>query len=357
MNPSRTHSKPNYGLSIQAYLLLVIASVAIPMLILVAIIAWDYSATARRTIEASRFDAVNDLVNLLDREIQTTAEFLNGLAVYPRIQTGELEIIPKLATVASEHGVEVIGLFDHDGHLLFNSAAATMPDFPSAESVGVSKVIDGRKTFVSDLLARDASRAGLIYVSVPCVIEGNVAFVLVGGFSPSRLQELFSQAGLQENWVGGVVDRTGVLIARSLNAPTYVGRYAKEGVVAAARGSQPTGLFENTSREGILMENAFHRSKSGWMAFVAVPAAVLQAALWRTTLTMTMIGLALTAIGLAISVLIARRISREIHQLGYASVAIAAGDNVKLPTSTIAELQKMSRSLEMTSARKNQATI
>ena len=354
---SLDHTKPHHGLSIKTHLLLLIAGVAIPMLLLVAILAWDYSSVARRTIEASRRDAVDDLVNLLDREIQTTAEFLNGLAVYPRIQTGDPDIVPKLASVAIEHGIQVMGLFDLEGHLVFNSAATNSPTFPSAEQVGVPEVAGGQKIFVSDLVSDTAAKTGFLYISVPCLLDGKVAFVLVGGISPSRLQGLFAQAGLHENWVGAIVDRQGILIARSLKFETYVGRHAKAGVVAAARGTERSGLFENTSQEGILMENAFHRAKNGWMAFVAVPESVLHAPLWRTALTMTIIGLVLTVVGLTVGALIARRISREIHQLGYASVAFAAGDKVRLPTSTIAELQDMSRSLEMTSARKNQGAL
>jgi HAMP domain-containing protein len=166
------------------------------------------------------------------------------------------------------------------------------------------------------------------------------------------LQGLFVQAGLQEGWVGGIVDRKGILVARSLRSETFVGRPAKPSVVAVAQGHDPMGLFENTSHEGVLMENAFRRSNSGWTAYVAVPATVLHAPFWRTALMIMLIGLALTLAGLAIGIMIARRIAREIHQIGYASVAVAAGDKIHLPTSTIAELQDVSRSLELTSAHK-----
>jgi hypothetical protein len=58
-----------------------------------------------------RLVAVDDLSNLLEREIQTTASFLNGLAVYPRIQDGGAGVTPKLATVARETGIQMMGLY------------------------------------------------------------------------------------------------------------------------------------------------------------------------------------------------------------------------------------------------------
>ena len=66
--------------TIRSYLLLLIAAVIVPMMVLVAILAWDYGTAGRRTIEAERLDTVNNVKHLMDREIQSAAGFLNGLA-------------------------------------------------------------------------------------------------------------------------------------------------------------------------------------------------------------------------------------------------------------------------------------
>ena len=66
--------------TIRSYLLLMIAAIILPMMTLVAILAWDYGAAGRRTIEAERLDVVNNLMHLMDRDIQANEGFLAGVA-------------------------------------------------------------------------------------------------------------------------------------------------------------------------------------------------------------------------------------------------------------------------------------
>lgn len=83
------------------------------------------------------------------------------------------------------------------------------------KSVGVSQIFGGLKVFFSSLLAIEGAKPSFVYVSAPCMVNSEVAFVLVGGFSPSRFQALFAEAGVRKGWLAGIVDRTGTLIARS----------------------------------------------------------------------------------------------------------------------------------------------
>ena len=347
-------TKPPFGLSIQSYLLILIAAIVVPLLALAAVLAWDYAAAARRTIEASAIDAVDDLSNLIEREIQTTAGFLNGLAVYPRIQAADPEIVPKLADVARQNGIEVLGLYDRNGHLVFNSRVPDLMTFPSPKSVGVSEIVGGHKVFVSGLLASEGAKPGFVYVSVPCMVNGKVAFVLVGGFSPLRFQAMFAEAGLRKGWLAGIVDRTGTLIARSEKADTYVGGHARPETIEAARGLPRSGHFDSVSREGVAVQSSFRRLPgTGLTTIVALPTAVIDAPLWHTAVIMSAVGLLVAILCLVLGVVVASRVARAVHQFGYASVAFAAGDKVSLPTSTVTELQDMSRSLEVTAERRD----
>ncbi|MBS0546154.1 MAG: hypothetical protein JSR24_00300 [Proteobacteria bacterium] len=347
-------TKPPFGLSIQSYLLMLIAAIVVPLFALGAILAWDYAAAARRTIEANAVDAVDDLSDLIEREIQTTAGFLNGLAVYPRIQAVDADIVPKLADVARENGIDVMGLYDQGGHLVFNSRAADLIAFPSAKSVGVSEIVGGQKVFISGLLASEDAKLGFVYVSVPCMVNGTVAFVLVGGFSPSRFQALFADAGLRKGWLAGIVDRTGTVIARSEEAGKYVGRHASPETIEAARGVPRSGHFDSVSRQGVAVQSSFRRLPgTGLTAVVALPTAVIDAPLWHTAMIVAAVGLLVAILCLVLGVVVAGRVARAVHQFGYASVAFAAGDKVALPTSSVTELQDVSRSLEVTAGRRD----
>lgn len=75
----RRHGPPR-AFSIRSYLQVLIAAILLPMLVLVAYLAWHYGTASRRTIEAERLDVVSNLRHLIDREIQATSGFLSGIA-------------------------------------------------------------------------------------------------------------------------------------------------------------------------------------------------------------------------------------------------------------------------------------
>jgi hypothetical protein len=189
-------------------------------------------------------------------------------------------------------------------------------------------------------------------VSVPVMVDGQVAFVLSAGLMPQRLQALFAEAGLRDGWAAAIVDRKGVILARSLRPELYVGGPAQNVMVDVARGGQASGLFDVVSRDGVDVKNSFQRSAlSGWTAAVAVPAAVVNAPLYESALTMAAVGLGLTLLSLVLGSLVAGRISRAVQQLGAASAAFASGHAVPLPTSMLTELQDVAKAMEVSARR------
>jgi hypothetical protein len=339
--------------TIRSYLLLMIAAIIVPMMVLVALLAWSYGAAGRRTIEAERLDAATNLMHLMDREIQATSGFLTGVAT----SLARLPAVPSVADnvviTAMASGFAGLVIHDRTGRRVFSAPMAADLGFATAPGLGVDEVVAARKPFVSDFLAGgEAFRPGLFFVSVPVVIDGQVAFVLSGGLPAQRLQPLLAEAGLQEGWLAGIVDRHGIMLARRLRPELYVGGPAQKPMVEIARRAEMEGLFDVVSRDGVDVKNSFRRSAiSGWTAAVAVPAAVVNAPLHRTALIMAAIGMALTLLSLVLGSLVASRISRAVQQLGVASAAFASGHAVPLPTSMLTELQDVAKAMQVSAER------
>jgi hypothetical protein len=334
--------------TIRSYLLLMIAAIILPMMALVAILAWDFGAAGRRTIEAERLDVANNLMHLMNREIQANEGFLAGVAASlagPRM--------PEAVVIsATANGFSTLVVHDRAGRQVFAAPAVT--DITASVGVlGIDEVIASRRTVVSGFVAGGGSlKPGLFFVSVPVLVDGKVAYVLSGGMMLQRLQTLFAEAGLHEGWTAGIVDRQGIILARTLRPELYVGGYAQKTMVDVARGKQTTGLFDIVSRDGVDVKNSFRRAAvSGWTATVAVPASVVNAPLHRTALSMAAIGLALTLLSLFLGSLVAGRISRAVQQLGMASAAFASGHAVPLPTSMLTELQDVAQAMEASAER------
>jgi len=339
--------------TIRSYLLLMIAAIIIPMMALVAILAWDYGAAGRRTIEAERLDVATNLMHLMDREIQATTGFLNGVATSIALQSSIPRIADSVMSAAMSSGFRMLAIHDPAGRMVFAVPAMPGAALATSQGLGVPEVVASRKPFVSDFLAGDGEfKPGLFFVSVPVLVDGQVAFVLSGGLMPQRLQPLLAEAGLREDWQAGIVDRKGVMLARSQRPDLYVGGLAQTPMVEIARSTRSAGLFDVVSRDGVEVKNSFQRSPiSGWTAAVAVPAAVVNAPLYRTALSMAAVGLALTLLSLVLGWMVANRISRAVQQLGAAAAAFASGHAVPLPTSMLTELQDVKQAMEVSAAR------
>jgi HAMP domain-containing protein len=334
---------PQSALSIRGYMMLLIAAIMLPMLTLVAIIAWDYGKAAQRTIEAQRLDVANNIKIMIDREIDQTAGFLDGLSSAPGLRNNRSEVVERVTKMARERGFKSLAVYDLSGAQTLASAEVG-PTVP-AESVGLAEIKAGRKVFVSNLISNTGEKPGLYFVSVPMLADGQMVGMLTGGLPVGRLQRLFEEAGLtvRQGWSAGITDREGILLARSKNPETFVGVPAQQPMYDFARGT--------IDRDGINVKNAYERSlTSGWSTSVAVPTVIVDAPLWHTALTMTVIGVVLTLVSLLLAFLVASHLSRAIQRLGIAAVAIASGDVVRMPSSNIAELQDVSRSIEVTGA-------
>ena len=221
----------------------------------------------------------------------------------------------------------------------------------SGADAGVPEVIGGRALYLSDLKEVAAAKPGLFFISVPVLVDGRVAYVLSGGVSPKRLQALFAEAGLRSGWGGGIVDRSGILVARSRDANLYVGQPAQPPMAAAAKGEAPSGLFDVIDRDGIDVRNSFYRSPlSGWTAGVAVPATVVNAPMWHTVMILVIAAVFFIVVSLVLALLVAHRITRAVRQLGQAVVAFATGEPVSVPSTTLAELRDVLSLIEGTAA-------
>jgi hypothetical protein len=327
------------------------------MLVLVAYLAWHYGNASRRAIEAERLDVVNNLTHLIDREIKATSSFLSGIATSPGLQAGNPETQKRATNAVLGAGFAGLGIFDASNRLVFSEPAAIRPAFADIDAVGIAPILGGQRVHVSNLVT--AGDAKLFLVSVPIMVGGKVAFVLSGALPVQRLQKLFAESGLQRGgvlglrdaWSAGVVDRKGIIVARSQRPEAFVGHLAQAPMVQASAGAATSGLFDLVSRDGIDIKNAFQRvPEIGWTVGVAVPAAVVNASQWKTALTMAAIGLGLTLLSVLLGSLIASRIAHGVHQLGHAAVGLASGDLVPLAVSRTAQISDVSHALEAAAA-------
>ena len=132
---------------------------------------------------------------------------------------------------------------------------------------------------------------------------------------------LLNAQDIPRNWLAGIIDGEGRIIARVPRAP----RSANSPLKGGAPPKIKRGCSSSTSLEGDPLIRANARpSMSNWTVGVAVKKAELQQAAWATVRWAVLLGAGLSAASLLLAWFLARQITRPIDQLRLAFADVSA---------------------------------
>ncbi|MBP2233319.1 two-component sensor histidine kinase [Azospirillum agricola] len=297
-------------------------SVVVPPLVAMALvaiglIAWNFSHQ-RRFAEAEMVRTARALSVALDRQLLITTSALESLAV-ALTEDDDLERAYHMAQdVKAKHPYwSHVTLRTASGDVLFTTSAplGTAVRGTSAVDGLVKDVADTGRPRISDLLYGPIAQAPVAAVLVPVPRRDAAARVLVAVVTATKWQEMLWEEGIAEGWVAGIIDRTGIVVARTRGAERFVGKPAP-GWVLDALGKAPSGWAEGPALEGEPLSLAFSRSAlSGWTVAFAAPASLFEQPLRRSLwLAAAVSGTAMMA-ALAFVLAYARRLSRSMAGL------------------------------------------
>ncbi len=343
----------NRDFDIRTRVISLISVLLIPLLILSAWLAYSYAEAERRVIEAKRYDAVNNLSFLFDREIALVQGALVGIAASPDLILGDFKAFREHAKpVADLPQIGSLIVFDPTGQQLFSTFLPEGAPLPKRTDLSPIAAAFTGATVVSDVIVGTASHRQMVTVSVPVYRDGKIVFALTSGIFLEHFAPLFAKAGLGPDWVSAVVDRNGLFISRSLNNERSLGKPARPELLAAARGKPDSGTFDNVTLEGTATANSFRRSElTGWLAVVAVSKDELNATLRRTQLLLLFGGLAISLASLAVAWRMATRISEPVRKLSEASIALVEGRPLPIIPHQISELTEVRAAFEHAGAK------
>ncbi len=335
----KTPSVQGRSKPILTLLVVLIAAIALPLVLLTVTVGLRFANAERRVIEAQRLDVATNLSHLVDREIAGFTAFMVALASSEDARNGSYNAFAQIIGTAVNEGAPLqLMVTDRSGKRLYATAGpgGTLPAAPVDAS---ERAFDGRPV-VSNYVESGQSADPLFFVSVPIKAKAGGARVLSGGYSLERLRGLFAEAGLPASWISTVVDGNGLYLVRNTGAQELIGQPARSAVVEIAKGGSTSGLFSNTTLEGVDVASSFKRSSlAGWTSVVAVPQSILETPLRQTYGLLAATALATLITSALLASAIARRIAEPVRSLGAAADALAAGTPLQPPQYRVAELE------------------
>jgi two-component sensor histidine kinase len=267
---------------LQAHLLTFALATLLPVAILAGVLLARAATLERTQLEARLIQVAADLADDVNRDIDRQITILRTLATVRSLADGDWPAFYAQAKAAAEDKAYVILIDATSLAQIVNTyvpygEAPPLTDDP--ETVG--RILKSKGPVVSDLLVSLVTKRPVYNVSIPASRDGEVRYVLSLGHRLDNLKSALDGQGLGPDWTTSILDRHGLVLARSRNHERFVGtlhpEFSTQGTVTER------ALRKTTSLEGDAVVRAAVRIKAaGWLATVSVPLAMAEAPLRRS---------------------------------------------------------------------------
>lgn len=336
--------------------LLVMACIVPAALMAVMLISYDYHLARTELIRSAEMSA-RATASEVDKEFAQVESTLLALSTSPSLGYLEFGDFYQQAQRSLRHmKVLNIVLEDAAGKQDFNTLrpyGTILP--PQGASSPLRRVGENRERVITNLFFGRVSQRPVVALGIPVELGGIRPHVLSASMAAQNFTDLLIQRHFPANWVVAIIDRDGVIVARTHEMEKYVGKKAVPDVLQRLTPFQE-GAFDSATREGTPVLAVLSRAPtSGWAVAVGIPAKTLstelnQKFLWLIAGTVLLLGS-----GLLLAWRISDRISRAIGGLVQPALALGAGEAVAAPGFGLLEADEVGAALARASASHLQA--
>ena len=313
-------------LSLRALLLLLVVTVALPLTALAALAVWHAYDQARGRAEAEVLGQVRTMTALVDREIQRVEVGLRALADSAALAKGDMAgVEAEMRAMSRQLDGTPIGLASPEGQLLSTLWPPGERRVDAPVPPAMQDTLTSGRPRITNLLTSQNSGQQVVAVVVPVMspVDGpdtaatpRLAFAaaLPAGRLAAALRER-AELG-SETRTAAVIDRAGVIVARSRGEAEFLGRAVRPGF-AARLAQRPEGVLHNAqTHEGTLVAFAYATApQSGFTVTLSMPEAEFTAPRQRALQQVGILAAAILAGGGALAAALAGRITRALRRL------------------------------------------
>jgi signal transduction histidine kinase/CheY-like chemotaxis protein len=339
---------------IRTRFLILILAILVPAFVAAALAVGYVYIEERQAQETGIKETVQAFSLLVGNELETREGVLRALASSPSLANGKIDEFYSHAKSMAPTPETTIVLHTLDGRQLFNTRLPLGAKLPltRASNIGELMALHGsERTLVSDLFMAPVGRRHDFVIQVPVRIDGTLRYFLSMGVNASTLQGLMGNQRFPREWLVSLVDRKGVLVARSVDADQYRGRNVSQQAMRNFATSRE-GMFAGTTLSGTAVQ-VFHSAVpyAGWRVLVSIPQDELRrvplhaAAILAAIMTLVLV-LALIAAGW-----FARRAAIPIEYLGRSAEDLAQGREVHYQEHGILEIDAVAHRMAEASRR------
>ncbi|HSV46064.1 MAG TPA: ATP-binding protein [Ramlibacter sp.] len=342
---------------IRTRLLFLILAVLVPACLGSALgLAYIYSEQQKALHENMRQTA-RALALLLDKELAERETALRALSASPALAQGDLRAFYLHARTIADRRDAAIILSDSVGKQLLNTRlpfGAALPRMIPTERQ-MRAQFGPEATLVSNLYQPPSGLGSPSFaIQIPVARPGlPLQYLTLGSFA-GQLQEVLDAQRLPQAWHASIIDRDGLIVARSRDADKFVGQPVRAAI--RAKMSAADGLHQGMALSGAPATAFFSRAPgSGWTFLVSVPDAELRGAAVRTTALMAALVTLLLGLAVLAAFVVGRRTAQPLEALRRAAEQLGRNEPVAPQASGIDEVDAVNAAMVRAGERLRQA--
>ncbi|HYI68647.1 MAG TPA: histidine kinase dimerization/phosphoacceptor domain -containing protein [Skermanella sp.] len=296
------------------------ATVLLPLLIFCSAMVYLFDRQQQEQIERLLVQTARSLSDAVDRQLTNHVSGLEALATSIHLDHDNLAGFSIEAERLLDSRAEWMSMRlwrAADAELLMTLFPQRVQDNvpsdqlpPSEAREQVRRVVASGKPEVSDL-RQVAGVQPFVSVVVPVIRNGQVRYVLSANLRSGVLRSALAGPALPEGWIGSLLDRQRIILARSRLQDDFVGKPATESL-RNEMNLAVNSFFFARSMEGHEVYGAFTSSPlSGWTVAVGAPAELAAAPQHRSRLVVFAGGLLSLAATLGLAALLLRNALRR----------------------------------------------
>jgi diguanylate cyclase (GGDEF)-like protein len=331
-------------------LALVVACIA-PALVVASVAVYESYVVQKERIFRDTIFLARNLSAILDRELTGVEAGLQMLASSPDLRAGDLAGFQERAGELMRFQiVDSYVLTDKEGRQLAHTQAPVGGALPmSGASAELARVFHTGAPVLTGLLAGGASDSPALALCVPVLRGDKVVYSLNVRILPERIGGVLGRRALPDGWVAAVLDGAGTIVARTRDAPRFVGQKAVPALARAVQ-QEKEGSLETVTKEGAPVYTAFSRSSlSGWTVAAGAPMSLVTTDLYRAIAWVALGALFAVGLGLWLALRLANRLTSAVQGLVAPALALGKGRAVELPGTRVKEVAEVGGAMQRAS--------
>ncbi len=306
--------------------MLLATAFAIPTLVLAGLLIREAHQSERELIEWQLSETSRALSLVVDRQLGQAEATLKALATSPDLARDDLGAFRQQASAALPNASQWIVLNTSEGQQVVNTALSSDVQLPTVQHPpDFLSPIQRNQYYISNLV-QGVSRPGhMVFVSTPVTYSRDMMGALSLLVPASEFNRILAAQKLPAPWVAAIIDREGVIVARSRRAERYVGGKATADIAGLVQ-AKDQAIVESVTLDGVRTVAAFTRSPtSGWSVIIGAPTVELFASARQLMLFAFLLSLVLLSLGAVAYWWFARGLMRSVSTLAAGARAVGQG--------------------------------